>query len=108
MNRTFWPEEVQSYVEFAQRPILDNTMTMDDHCLRLVNSCLEESTRKHQVYCEQYKMLTDNLIGYTNSLEYSIKTFVEQQLLSKRMKIDRHIASIQRDYIHVILERSFN
>ncbi|CAF1336625.1 unnamed protein product, partial [Adineta steineri] len=106
VDRRLWPDEVRTIMLLK----LNNNNNQDEQklCEEIVHKYLERFTQAMNYYCEEFTKRKNNLIGFTDEIEKSIETFVQQHgIQSQQMKLNYKTTILKYGYDDQILQREY-
>ncbi|CAF4367976.1 unnamed protein product, partial [Adineta steineri] len=107
VDRRIWPEEVRT-IMLVKLKNNNNNNNQDEQklCEEIVYEYLEGFTQAMNYYCEEFTKRKNNLIGFTDEIEKSIETFVQQHSIrSYQMKLNYKTTLLKYGYDDQILQR---
>ena len=102
-DRRVWPLAVQSLMKQWAEPFVDEEST----CLRYVEHVLHDLNEQEQQCQWQLSTQARTVSGYTRIIEYALEKFVQQELESFHVDMDRQMASIRYQYNDTLLQRAY-
>ena len=102
-DRNVWPTEVQSLAD--QR--IDPSVDKNDAYLRFVEECLNDLSEQNQQCQRDLRTKTQDLRGYTRTIEHALETFVRQGLQTLKIDMDWQISFVRYHYIDELMRRAY-
>ncbi|CAF1505365.1 unnamed protein product, partial [Adineta steineri] len=109
VNRRIWPDEVLTIMSLKLKNN-NNNKNQDEQklCEEIVYEYLEDFNKATIYYCEEFAKRKNNLIGFTDEIEKSIETFVQQHgIQSQQMKLNYKTTILKYGYDDQILQREY-
>ncbi|CAF1459863.1 unnamed protein product, partial [Adineta steineri] len=106
VDRRIWPDEVRTIM--LSKLNNDNNQDEQKLCEEIVYEYLEGFNKATKYYCEEFTKRKNNLIDFTDEIEKSIETFVQQHgIQSQQMKLNYKTTILKYGYDDQILQREY-